>query len=365
MPPIFAEIHSRSNSLHLQQLYAGFSLLKKSGVVRIEQKISRENLFDAAARPHLREAREHHLKVVVNQKKQLYYDLHDSGEIDENALAESDFYFKRSFSPNHIASLADGAKIFPYGLNYLIYTDEADKLLAARHILHDTLREQIETNIRGLKLEKLLANKIFTPRVSQMSAAPDFTVAPRALFMARTWRPAEAEDAAIQETIAEMNERRAAAIRLLRKTFGARFFGGFSHEDYAVKHFPDCLLPDNFLSKKSRYLQLLREFPICVATEGLLGSNGWKLAEYVAFAKAIVSEPLKFQVPGNFSAAQNYLAFQTPDELAAQIEKLFSDDQLRFEIMKNNADYYQHFLRPDALVLNTLKMALEKSDFGQ
>jgi hypothetical protein len=146
----------------------------------------------------------------------------------------------------------------------------------------------------------------------------------------------------------------------LQKEFGGRFFGGLAREEYAVEHYKDCLLPDNNISGKRKYLEILKKFPICVTTAGLNDSNGWKLGEYVAFSKAIVTEPLFFQVPGDFAKEKNYLEFTSPDELIEASTRLFEDKTLRFEMMTNNYKYYQSYLRPDSLVLNTLATALSQ-----
>jgi hypothetical protein len=105
-------------------------------------------------------------------------------------------------------------------------------------------------------------------------------------------------------------------------------------------------------------LNKLREFPICVATVGLNGSNGWKLAEYVAASKAILSEPLVYEVPGEFTHEKNYLQFQTPDELVETAVKLIEDAELRSSMMHANRQYFREYVRPDAMVRNSLKIAL-------
>ncbi len=125
--------------------------------------------------------------------------------------------------------------------------------------------------------------------------------------MARAWNPDLIESKAQKEIVEALNETRAASVRVLRKKFGERFFGGLAHDDYAARHFKDCLLPDAALSSKRKYLEILKNFPICVTTAGLNRSNGWKLGEYVALSKAIITEPLHFQVTGDFANEVNTL----------------------------------------------------------
>jgi hypothetical protein len=107
------------------------------------------------------------------------------------------------------------------------------------------------------------------------------------------------------------------------------------------------------------YYKLLRAYPICVATTGLHGSSSWKVGEYVAFSRAIVSERLKHLVPGEFAPGTNYLEFADPNRCVEEVEKLFSDSALRNRIMNNNHDYYLKYLKPDAMIRRTLRIALK------
>ena len=155
---------------------------------------------------------------------------------------------------------------------------------------------------------------------------------------------------------------RARCIELLRKEFGAHFTGGFKNTNYAVNNYKNVLLNDDILSSKANYIKLMKDHPICIATTGLHGSIGWKLAEYVAFSRAIGSERLNYSVPGNFDKNVNYLEFDTAEQCVEKAVKLFTDEDLRFEMMRNNNKYYHSNLRPDVLVNNTLKIAASIMD---
>jgi hypothetical protein len=101
----------------------------------------------------------------------------------------------------------------------------------------------------------------------------------------------------------------------------------------------------------------MRSHAICVATTGLHGSIGWKLAEYVAFSKAIITEKLVYTVPGDFGPGRNYIEFASPEDCAAAAMRLVEDRGLRERLMLNNVAYYRAYLRPDALVGNAMARA--------
>ena len=126
--------------------------------------------------------------------------------------------------------------------------------------------------------------------------------------------------------------------------------------------YKDCVIEKDSqrLTKKGDYLSTLKEYPICVATTGLHDSIGWKLAEYVAHSKAIVSEKLHYDLPGSFREGENYLEFASSDSCLSQVGTLMSDTVKRNDMMLRNHAYYASHVNPEALVLNTLLIALSK-----
>ncbi|HEU4871110.1 MAG TPA: glycosyltransferase, partial [Pyrinomonadaceae bacterium] len=75
-------------------------------------------------------------------------------------------------------------------------------------------------------------------------------------------------------------------------------------------------------------------------------------------SRAIVSEKLNYQAPGDFSPNRHYLEFEYPDRCVEQVGKLLSDADLRERIMRNNFEYYERYLRPDSMIRRTLNIAL-------
>lgn len=149
---------------------------------------------------------------------------------------------------------------------------------------------------------------------------------------------------------------RARCIALLRKELGPRFLGGFVPDRFARERYGKLLATEG-LTAREQYFEALRRFPICIATTGLHGTIGWKLAEYVAFSRAILCEPLPCQLPGGFAAGTHYLPFTRPEECVAQAQRLIANRDLRAGMMASNAEYYRAHVRPDSLVLHALVTA--------
>lgn len=343
-----------SNSEHTLQVVSGFLLLHRQGVIGLDIQFRPER---AASCPST-----HMVEATLNGEITLAYDLLDGynyvlprAEV-ESYLSGVHLYFKRSFDSALSSTFAGGSRMMPLGLNYHCTTSSpvfcALDLAQAWH----------NRDARGVLRA---AGKVATGYYRAYTV-PRFEDAPRRtgegpiLFTTRTWSPAGEEDALSEELREErerINEMRATCIRLLRREFGERFVGGFTPSDYAREHYPDCIA-DGRTTERRHFMALVKRADVCVATMGLHRSNGWKLGEYVAASKAIVSERLCYAVPGDFSAGANYLEFAKADECLAQTVALVGDRERLDQMRLRNFAYYHEYLRPDRLVWHSLMCAL-------
>jgi hypothetical protein len=188
--------------------------------------------------------------------------------------------------------------------------------------------------------------------------------APRVLFMCRAWESGPHDSAYSRADCEAVNEMRAACIRAARSVFGERFFGGFISDAFTRREYGDCMLPDHEASQRHAYLARVRDSAVCVATTGLHGSIGWKMAEYVAASRAVVSEPLQYQVPGGFAAGRNFLEFTSLDGFIGSIDCLLRDVAQRDAMMRANWEYYWRWVRPDAQVMRTIERVLGMTPDG-
>jgi hypothetical protein len=355
------ELHCHSTSRHLGQIYAGFEMLRAAGSIELSQRVLRNRTIDYASdAQHLRDAGHAHLDVILNDEKKLHFDTHDSAELAIDELAHCDYYFKRSFSHTHVAQLSQDSrrKVFPLGLNYCVHPDTIDTLGLRRNwIINRGFRKKASGIRQALDAANLLG---FLPRLRELELPPDPDADPKVLFLATTYDPNDdpARGPEKAEERRQINDTRAECIRLLRKELGTRFLGGFDRSAFALRHYPDVLIADPRMTLQRNYLRIMKRHSVCIATTGLHGSVGWKLAEYVACSRAILSEPLSYTVPGTFAERSNYLRFESPRECVDKARELIENKELRTQLMTGNAEYYQAHLRPDVLVRNALTNAL-------
>lgn len=330
---------------HLMQIYAGFFELQRLGLInlRIKPAQSNDNAFPVT-------------HAYINNKYKVTYDALDGltwipGDAQVNLehiknSIKSDFYFKRSYDPRMQEFLPASCKAYPLGLNYNVHPGK--NLLALTKGTKAKLKYAMKTN----SLLKKISSKSFF-------YAKDFEYPPikmkenKILFLTRLWNPDEAKSERSHKHRTRMNEMRVQSIEACRKEFGTAFTGGLQNEPFAAKHFSSLLMPSS-LTNKGNYLQSVKDHTICIATTGLHNSIGWKLAEYVAASRAIVTEPLHFGLPGNFTKDQNYYEFESAAQLIERIQFLLSNPDKLLDMQTSNYHYYNNFVKPENLILNTL-----------
>ncbi len=350
------------HSEHVSQIYAGFYALRESGSLTVRQAFDpaelRRRLAGTAIDCKSFDDSLHGLLVGIDGAGLVFFDVRDGGSYRREILDEVAVYAKRSFHRG--APGPNASRAVPLGVNYPVYLDRATglELVKALRQLDNSKRSVKRFCYSLARLVPSLGRALDLPIVGSLAAPPDRPAPPRAVFLARTWDPAELPGMP-RPDIDELNDMRAACIRLLRKRFGERFFGGLARSAHALANHPDCVVDADTSTRRRDYLQRLRGYSICVATTGLSDSTGWKFAEYLAFGKAIVCEPMKFELPGPIAAGRNFLEFTTPEACAARVGELFEGDAARERMMADNAAYFAEFGAPGAVVARTLYAALK------
>lgn len=330
-------------SPHLSQVYKGFQILEKRGVIKLKFITKKVNTNKPI------------INVFINDKHHVIYDMLDGFNwVDEYTLDENlkffknnlncDFYFKRSF--NNLLNLNNNKtrRIFPLGFNYQVNFKE------------------VNFNLNRF-IKKIYYN--FFPSVygipdyKEFEHYPVSSQNPKILFSARLWDPKDVVNPTLKEEREFLNNFRIECIRKCKKEFKEYFTGGLQSTPLANEIAKDLVL-SNSQTDKFTYINSIKNHDICINTLGLHKSNGWKLSEYIVASRFIISEPLFFD-NSNFKVDENYLQFSNVDELLNCINRVLNDRDLKYNIMLNNFNYYNSYLRPDILVLNTILSVLKFS----
>jgi hypothetical protein len=78
----------------------------------------------------------------------------------------------------------------------------------------------------------------------------------------------------------------------------------------------------------------------------------------VALSRAIVTEPMSFELPGPMAARENYLEFRSAEECGERVAELLRDRELAGRMMEKNRRYYLEYGSPDAVIGRVLHAAL-------
>lgn len=328
-----------SKVYHVAQIATGFYMLKKQGVpVEIIDKTNdRENPF-------------YNLPVAYAEYrgKKIVYDLWDGYQNPEDmkkCLQWCDVYFKRSFSAekNGVLFPEYARKMYPLGFNY--------------HVTYPT------SPVNEPKLKSLMKpflgkapEPYFVPKVFEGTPQRKDNQDVKILFQAQLW---DVRDPDMSPEMAEecdyINRTRIEIIRTLKQSYGDAFFGGLRDSALARELAPELIQPEKYTERR-KYLKLVHSCDICIGSMGLHESIGWKTAEYIAAAKAIVNENFHYSVTGDFEEGKHYLAFATAQECIEAVRCLVESSEKRYEMQKANQEYYHRFLRPDVLVKHTLEL---------
>lgn len=337
-----------SDSLHISQIITGFIRLKEI----FQSAGYKSEIIDC--RKYLSDYPHSHLVEINIDDKVIAFDMLDGYPRDNEKMLQYmnriDYLFKRSYnSTDNKKLLCSGSgssnwggeedkselkKIYPLGFNYhvTIKGNPQDSFNFKDCIINGFKL------IAGTKPRSYFTEDVICGRPHKMKGSP------KILFLSRLWSG--------YENI-EINNMRINIIRQLRERYPQNFIGGQQSSDLVRKLCPDLLMP-RFAVFRNKYLKIMQESDICIASTGLDRSIGWKTGEYIAASKAIISEKLYYSVPGDFIEGKNYLAYNSVEECVSSVDMLMNDHAFIQKMSKNNREYYNSYLKPEKLVLNAL-----------
>ncbi len=190
---------------------------------------------------------------------------------------------------------------------------------------------------RGARATVVDLRRQWRYRVPEPSMVPG-VVDPRRVFFAST----------IWQKEADTNEARATFLRTVQARPELTLEGGFApRHDGASTPYDDLVAPR--VGYRS-YLRATRGSAFVFNTPAVLGCHGWKLAEYLALGKAIISTPLTNEMPAPFEAGTHYHpADPTPASIGAAIDAL-ADQDYRRHLEHHARRYYLDHLAPEVVI---------------
>lgn len=160
-------------------------------------------------------------------------------------------------------------------------------------------------------------------------------------------------------TFSTTNRWRGAFAKACKKMM-PKFEGGFIYLNYpsVIQKFPQYseyltefkdLLTNQRIGMKD-YIEKTRSSSFVFNTPSVSGCHGWKLCEYLAMGKAIISTPLLNAMPGDFQAGVHYLEAKDEMEISEAVKTLKDNLELRKRLQGNARNYFELYLAPASVV---------------
>ncbi len=150
------------------------------------------------------------------------------------------------------------------------------------------------------------------------------------------------------------NDFRANFIRAAKSVANINFEGGFAPR--ARNDIPG--FGDMTLAKRVGTLEYVEKTKMSMAvfsTPAVAMCHGWKLGEFLAMGKAILSTPLTRMLPEDLIDGKHFLVTDgSQKDLAKKLAELLENDSLRQDLERNAASYYERNLSPKAVIESIL-----------
>lgn len=150
---------------------------------------------------------------------------------------------------------------------------------------------------------------------------------------------------------------------LKRKTFvtackalDLNFEGGFyvSGNHLQLKEFEEITFTKPYTL--ADYITKTKASTIVFNTPAVHLCHGWKLAEYLAMGKAIITTPLYNQLPQPLMHKQLAYHITSETKLTEAITELTTNTALRTTLEQNAIAYYESYVKPEAVIMNLIQI---------
>jgi hypothetical protein len=181
--------------------------------------------------------------------------------------------------------------------------------------------------------------KYFFERVPEQQLVPGVSADDYVFFVAWPWQKHP-----------EVNPPRARFLRACRALPGVVLEGGFSPRKRrdmpelddltALRHYPF-----------RDWLRRTQRSALVFNNAAVHGCLGWKLGEFLALGKAMVSLPLTRRMPAELEHGQHvHFVADDPDAIAEGVERVMGDSTYRHRLERSARRYYLEHLAPEQVV---------------
>lgn len=283
--------------------------------------------------------------VLINPKNEItryVIDFCDPADINNNAYDWCDYYAKININYNltdnshrkKLVSIPPGFGIKVWGLPETIYhcVFNLIKLKFKPLVPFKKYLNDYYTQLKRLKLEEYTTNK---------NAVSTSEKEPYVFMIATLWNE--------NEGMTGTNLQRKKFIELCKEE-NCNFEGGFyiSNENRANSDYKKFSFSRRY--SINDYLKKTKLSKFVFNTPAVHNCHGWKLGEYLAMGKAIISTPLSNELPVNLVHAKDIHIVTTDIKLKLAIKLLKTNHEYRLSLESKSKEYYLEHSSPVSVI---------------
>ncbi|MET0760034.1 MAG: glycosyltransferase [Flavobacterium sp.] len=145
------------------------------------------------------------------------------------------------------------------------------------------------------------------------------------------------------------NKARAAFIKACKNNDKIVFEGGFApRKDGNNLDFESLVVSKRFSLQE--YLEKIKQSSIVFNTPAVLSCHGWKLAEFLALGKAIITTNHLNEFPVELENNVHAIYVDSNESIADKINLILSDEKLKATLEKNSKKYFDEYLAPKIVI---------------
>jgi hypothetical protein len=153
------------------------------------------------------------------------------------------------------------------------------------------------------------------------------------------------------------NDDRVHFMDAVRRVGGLSFEGGFAPRADGQHFGYDAYIGPPFESLETYREKIGRSF-VVFNTPAVKQCHGWKLPEFMAWGKAIISMPPVRMFPAPLVDGEHWLLTDgTVEDIEAKIRRLQDDPELHARLEKNIRAYFDEYIGPDAVMRRIIERA--------
>lgn len=271
------------------------------------------------------------------REHRVYVSANDFSRYDRVALDWCDRYGIVNLDPNEPLP-GDAAKVVALGPSFGVQRWGNSLLGTYRDVAEIMSRAGYSTKV---KLQRLKAMRhYFFERVPEPALVPGVSANDYVFYVAWPWKKH-----------AEVNPPRARFMRACKATPGIQFEGGFVRRRRS--DVPDI---EDVTAERTRYpfrtwVERTQRSALVFNCPAVHGCLGWKLGEFLALGKAIVSLPIQRRMPAQLEhGEQVHFVDDRPEAIQEGVTRLLSDASYRKRLESGARAYYDRYLAPESVV---------------